>query len=231
MGGAPPVLGPLRRILGPRVPPRASGWLDEVLVRAGVAPDRDSLQEAYATAARRLGRAPLELGAGERAVLSGAGITWPVDTWGVDGLGRVVLLLAAAAWPAGEFGALVEGCYRQGDTRERQAVLRALPLLPDPERFLPLATDACRSSVQPVFEAIACENPYPARHFPEHAFNHMVLKALFLGIGLERILGWTERWTPELRRMAADYASERRAAGRSVPGDVSRLAGEAGGVT
>ena len=63
--------------------------------------------------------------------------------------------------------------------RERQAVLRVLALLPEPARFLAIALDACRTSTQPVFEAIACENPYPAAYFPEASFNQMVLKAVF----------------------------------------------------
>jgi hypothetical protein len=151
-------------------------------------------------------------------------VSWPVGTWGADELGRVALLVSAAAhWPDAEVEALVEECYRQGDGAERQAVLRALPLLPAPERFLAIAVDACRSHIQPLFEAIACENPYPARHFPELNFNQMVLKVLFTGVALERIIAVEGRVTPELGRMAADYASERRAAGRSVPPDIGKL--------
>jgi hypothetical protein len=123
---------------------------------------------------------------------------------------------------------LIEDCYSQGDNRERQAVLRALPLLPMPERYVAIAVEACRSSIQPLFEAIACENPYPATHFPELNFNQMVLKALFIGVAVERIIGLDARVTPELVRMAEDYASERKAAGRSVPSDIWRLVGEKG---
>ena len=101
-------------------------------------------------------------------------------------------------------------------------------MLPAPERFLGIAVDACRSHIQPLFEAIACENPYPARHFPELNFNQMVLKVLFTGVALERVLAFENRVTTELGRMAADYASERRAAGRSVPQDIGQLTGERG---
>jgi hypothetical protein len=167
--------------------------------------------------------------AAETARLEATGVTWPVASWGLDGLVRAGLLLhAAAGLPPGELEVLVEECFLGGDTRERQAVLRTLPLLPDPERFVALGVDACRTSVQPVFEAIACENPYPARYFPEASFNQMVLKAVFIEVAVGRILGLEARITPELRRMAADYASERRAAGRSVPDDVAFLLGENG---
>jgi hypothetical protein len=75
--------------------------------------------------------------------------------------------------------------------------------------------------VETVFRAIACDNPYPAAHFPEASFNQMVLKAVFVGAPVSRIVGLSRRATPELRRMAEDYASERRAAGRAVPEDVT----------
>jgi hypothetical protein len=134
----------------------------------------------------------------------------------------VTLLIAAvAARPA--HADLVETCYREGDNRERQAVLYALPMLPAPEIFVDLAVEACRTHVQPVFEAITCENPYPARYFPELSFNQMALKAVFTGVALERIVGLRLRVTEELARMAADYASERRAAGRAVPADLDLL--------
>jgi hypothetical protein len=72
----------------------------------------------------------------------------------------------------------------------------------------------------PVFEALACENPYPSQYFPERNFNQVVLKAMFNSIALERIVGLKSRLNPELSRMARDYAAERTAAGRSVPADL-----------
>jgi hypothetical protein len=98
-------------------------------------------------------------------------------------------------------------------------------VLPDADWTVGIGVDACRSSVQTIFEAIACENPFPAARFPELNFNQMVLKALFTDVRLERIVGLDARVTSELRRMADAYASERRAAGRSVPPDIDRLTG------
>jgi hypothetical protein len=219
----------LRDLVEVRTGPPAREWLGRALEAAGGGADRGALLEAFTGAARRLGKDSLGLDPGEAARLATAGLGWPIRGWGLDELGRATLLVTAAAcWPDAELEAAVEACYRQGDGRERQAVLRTLPLLPAPERFLPIAVDACRTHVQPLFEAIACENPYPACHFPELNFNQLVLKALFTGVALERIWGLDERRTPELRRMAADYASERRAAGRSIPPDIARLTGEEG---
>lgn len=228
---APPaVLESLRALVERRVDPGARAWLAAAVAAAGDPAARPALLEAFTGAGRRLGREALAPDPAARQALTAAGVTWPVESWGLDDAGRVVLLLAAAIrWPAGAFEALVEEGYRQGDTRERRAVLRGLPLLPAAERFVPLGIEACRTSVQPVFEAIACENPYPSRYFPGPSFNQLVLKALFVGVALDRILGWGERVTAELRQMAADYASERRAAGRPVPGDVDRILAGGGG--
>ncbi len=219
----------LRELVERRLEPPAREWLARTSAAVGAEPNRGALLEAFTAATRRLGRARLAPTEEEIARLGGAGVSWPIGTWGVDEVGRILLLVAAAAhWPEAELEALVEEGYRQGDGAERQALLRALPLLPAPERFLGIAVDACRSHIQPLFDAIACENPYPSLHFPELNFNQMVLKALFTGVPLDRILGLEGRLTHELSRMAADYASERRAAGRSVPPDIGRLTGEKG---
>jgi hypothetical protein len=176
---------------------------------------------AFAAAGRRLGTTAA---GGDATVTDASGRTWSVATWGLDEVGRAVLLLdELGRLPATEHVARVDECWRAGALRERQAVLRALPLLPGPARFLPIALDAARASTQPVFEAIACENPYPATYFPETSFNHLVLKAVFTEVPVARILDLDTRLGPELARMAADYASERAAAGRPIPVDLDRL--------
>jgi len=141
-----------------------------------------------------------------------------------DEEGRVALLVEAnSKLGAAEMFDLAEDCFRHGDNGERRAVLRSLSLLQEPERYVELAAQACRSHVQAVFEALACENPFPAATMPELLFNQMVLKAVFIEVPLDRVLGLEGRITPELARMAEGYASERRAAGRSVPADIAKL--------
>ena len=185
--------------------------------------DAGALLAAFTAASRRVGKVPLVLDDAETARLKAAGVDWPLARR-VDELWRIALLVAAATRPDVE--ALVRDCFRGGDTDERRAVVRALPLLPDPQRFAALAADACRTSVLPIFEAVACENPFPARYLAAPAFNQMLLKALFLDVSLARIIGLDGRRTPELQRMARDHAAERRAAGRPVSDDLAHLAGD-----
>ena len=200
----------LRAMLGPRTD-----------VPVPDATDTGAMVAAFAAASRRVGKQPLVVALEEEARLRAAGVDWPLAAR-VDELWRITLLMAAA--PRRDIERLIVDAYRHGDTDERCAVLRALPLLPEPGRFAALAADACRTSVRPIFAAIARQNPYPARHLGELHFNQMVLKALFLDEPLAAIIGLEARRTPELTRMAADYARERRAAGRPVSADTARLA-------
>lgn len=178
----------------------------------------ERLFSAFTGLERRAGKAVLTIAPEERAILGPTAI----DSAGE--LARVLLLLAAEDHaPRGSYGAILQRAYDDGDNRERIAVLRALPFLARPDEALPAAIEATRTHVVPIFEALACENTFPADHFPDLNFNQMALKAAFVGTALSRIVGLEKRRTPELARMAGDYAAERRAAGRSVPGDLSLL--------
>jgi hypothetical protein len=141
---------------------------------------------------------------------------------------RLWLTLAAlSATPAAEQPGLVLRIYEAGEIGEQESVLRTLGLLPEPVRFVETGIQGCRTNARRVFEAIACDNPFPAAHFPELNFNQLVMKAVFIEAPVARIEGLALRRTPELLRMARDYASERRAAGRLVPPDVDLIVGAA----
>jgi hypothetical protein len=209
-------LHPYLDLVAARAPAPARDWL---LSRASRL-DSDSFALVYSGAGRRLGLAAIEPSTVEVAALEAAQLLVPRG-WPLSAVGRAALLsLVCAKMDRGARLALADNVFRTGDNDERAALLKALSILPEPEGFVDLAIDACRSHVQAVFEAIACENPYPMRFFPEHAFNQMVLKSFFTGVAVKRIEGLAARRSPELARMAEAYASERRAAGRSVPADL-----------
>jgi len=211
-------LATLETALASRLPEEAASWFRQALhkVRAkGEATDAFLIM--WSGAGRRLGQARV-------TAPTEAELTMPFfpEGFGADELGRMLLLQAALAARLPEaHTALVNELYTTGDLRERQAVLRALPHLPAPERFVAVGVEAVRNPATSVIEAIACENGFPARHFSDEAFNQLVLKCLFCDLSLRRVHGLARRVTPELRRMVEAYASERRAAGRPVPEDVS----------
>jgi hypothetical protein len=117
--------------------------------------------------------------------------------------------------------------FDSGEMGEQESLLRTLSLLPAAVRFTSTALSACRTNATRVFAALACENPFPARHLAEHGFNQMVLKAIFMGLSVRRIEALEERVTPELVRMVESHAAELRAAGRPVPDDVAYVSGGA----
>jgi hypothetical protein len=179
---------------------QASTWLHAAIERLESADVLTAARVAIAQAPRKLGRELADVG---RAALLRAAVERVAAAQQVEFVGELV---------------------RHGELGEQASLLRAFSLLPEPSRFVDLAIDSCRTNAVDVFSAIALDNPYPADWFPEHNFNQMVLKALFIGVPVERIVGLERRANPELARMVAAYASERRAAGRSVPAGVEFVA-------
>ncbi|MDQ4112174.1 MAG: EboA domain-containing protein [Actinomycetota bacterium] len=137
---------------------------------------------------------------------------------------RVSLLVALGRGLVGDADTLsteVHDLYRFGDADERRAVLLGLGPLDDAigDRAVDLLHDALRTN-DPRLVAAAL-GTYAARLDPA-AWRQAVLKCLFVGVPLRLVAGLDPADDPaddELRRMVADYAAERRAAGREVPAD------------
>ena len=193
-------------------------WLEESL--ASLEPELRAIRIAWARAPRKLGRDLLNLDAAG-ATSHGLPELVASGDWTRFDLGRMAILFKGLAdLPPPEHAPLISRLLKSGEIGEQESLLKGLCLLPEPERFVGAAVEACRTNAASVFEAIAAENPYPAAHFPELAFNQMVLKGVFMGMSARRIVGLETRATAELSRMAEGYASERRAADRSVPDDI-----------
>ncbi|MGI8782857.1 MAG: EboA domain-containing protein [Acidobacteriota bacterium] len=210
----------LTSLLNSRLAPDRRAWLARAQEMLADPAQKARASEYYAAASRKLGKQALLLDHREREQLRALSPLLPLDHWGVDEAARAVLLLALTDLPAGQFAETAVECYEVGDSREQQSWLRGLSLLPGCKRFLSTAIDGCRTNIVPLFESIACENPYPCLYFPDLNFDQMVLKSLFNGIAISRIVGLESRFNAELSRMADDYASEREAAGRQVPIDI-----------
>ena len=151
-----------------RASPTAQAWLDNALTELDGGFDDPEFAVAFAGAGRRLGAEPVTLVSPEAERFRAAALPSP-EGWGLDEVARTALLrVALEHLPEPAHRSFVDELFRRGDNRERQAVLRALAVLPGPERFVGIAVEACRTNVRPVFEAIACDNPYALRHFTDH---------------------------------------------------------------
>lgn len=206
-----------------------SGWLTEAL--ADVARDPDSISRAFAFAARRVGRVPRRPDADPSGVVHGT----------VDDAARAALVVALADAVGTGPGCAerLVSLYRQGDAAERRGVLRGLDALTergDLDRAdtdtdtrsaplvaagLDLAADALRTN-EPSLVAAAV-GPFGSRYLDQHTWRHAILKLVFQGVSLDAASGLEARADDELDRMARDFATERRAAGRPVPTDLDRL--------
>lgn len=203
-------LASLSELVVSRARPEASSWFRDELDGCG---DANRAGRAFVAAARKLGREPI-------GVAADLGVMVVVGTTPIDEVARFALLIAACERLGDAGPTLVETLYRTGDLREKQAVVRALALLPDAQRFVSIAAHAVRADAMAVFEALACENPYPSLHLPDESWNQMIVKALFNNLRLGRVVGLAGRRNPELARMAKALESERRAAGRTIPEDL-----------
>ncbi|GGV35401.1 hypothetical protein GCM10010277_21170 [Streptomyces longisporoflavus] len=194
-----PVIDGLRTRLEAALPGAARAWLDQATAEAAAHRGRPAQSTTptwelrFAEAGRRCGQDHADAA-------------------------RVLLLHAADADPA-----TLARVYGQGTAAERRAVLHALPhLVPGPEA-LPLVEDALRTNDTRLVAAAV--GPYAARHLAPHDWRHAVLKCLFTGVPLDAVseLDRRARADAELARMLGDYAGERTAAGRTVPGDLHRV--------
>jgi hypothetical protein len=224
------VIDLLRQWLGRTLQAEAARWLDAEIDRQRNTLDERRLGIALGLAGRRIGRADLSLSSADLAAAQALRSRWRPDTWGTDEAARVMLLLATWTGEKEAFAGRVDRLCVTGELTEHVACLKGFAVFPAPQRLLGQAREAVRSSAQPLFEAIACQNPYPADHFDEAVYNQMVVKCVFSGVPIRTIVGLDERRNEDLIRMMRDLVSERHAAGRAVPDGVHRwIAGKASG--
>jgi hypothetical protein len=217
-------LGLLRRWLDRQLPDPASTWLREQLGKlGGEVRDRD-LYLALGLAPRRLGKADLELRDVDLRDAAQARAGWDPRGWSVDQAARILILIQAGGTGETFVQRFVQLC-RTADVAEAIAFYRGLPLYSDPPLLEAQAAEGTRTNMRAVFEAVAHRSPYPRERFAENRWNHMVLKALFVGSTLHPIQGLDERANPTLARMLCDYAHERWAAGRPVSPELWRCVG------
>jgi hypothetical protein len=214
----------LKAWLFQRLDESARDWMTGQLARLQSDPGDMSLGIAFGLAPRKLGKGMLELSPAEVVAADRCIEGWNPENWSLAEAGRI-LLLSSLPGKDPDFAPRFRALCQTADVAESIALYRGLPLYPAPESLEPQVGEGLRSNMLTVFEAIAHHNPYPARYFDTHRWNHMVLKALFVGSRLALIHGLDARANAELARIMGDFAHERWAAGRQVPFDIWRCVG------
>lgn len=216
-------LGALRAALAPATPSPGNGdleWVSKVdhpwLVAAEsrVRTDPVAIRTLFPAVGRKVGRAALRAESDPQGLVYGT----------VDDLARSRLLaVLAEALDGATLAGEVAELYRYGDDAERRGVLRGLAALPP--AAVPAGLDVVKDALRAndIRLVAAAMGEFSARHLDAHTWRHGVLKCLFVGVPLAAVVDLNRRTDAELLRMVADYAAERRAAGRDVPADAVTL--------
>jgi hypothetical protein len=202
--------------------PAGTAWFRDAIDKVVHAGSDRALGTAIGLSARKLGRADLALTPADAARAAALRPGFDPADWSVDQLARVALMAASHDGDEEAFAARFDGFCATAEVNELIALCRGLPVFPGARLLEPRAREAVRSGMKPVFEAVAHRNPYPHEIFAEDPWNHLVVKALFIGAPLWPIQGLDARANPHLARMLVDFAHERWAAGRSVSPELWR---------
>lgn len=204
----------LDALLTPRLSEQAQAFRAKASAELAAGVSRQRFAALLALASRHAKRQPLALTPEEQAQAEAHLPGWTPAAWNRLELLRVSLILARPDLSEAGFAEDFEAQFPFADEGETCALYRSLPLLPQGERFVWRAAEACRTNMLSVFESVALDSPYPVKHFDEVAWKQLVVKALFLDCPLYRVSGLDTRLSAELTRMALDWAEERHSAGR-----------------
>jgi len=143
-----------------------------------------------------------------------------ISQWEKGDAARILLTLKAIDLDRPNGSRVVKELYSLGDEGEKAALIKGLILYSQDDALKLIALEAGRTNSVLLFESLATNNPYPAAYYSEPEFNQLVLKALFIDVGINYVYGLTEKANPELSRMCEDYIEERLLANRTLPADI-----------
>lgn len=146
-----------------------------------------------------------------------------ISGWSLDRLVRVYLLSQMDSSEKETYTKSLDTLFETAENNEAVALISALPFLAFSDYWMLRATDAVRSNIGLVFDAIAFQNPFPMQNFSELAWNQLVLKCIFNDKPIHRIQGLSQRANQELANSISYLAHERWAAGRTIPAQAWRL--------
>lgn len=223
---APPAPSdPLPTLLGwiaRHTTPAALDWLQQQISQIRQADNDNILFKALGMAARKMGKADLALSPQDLAQACLLRPGFDPSGWSVDLAARVALILASFNGNAAQFAARLDCLADSGEINELIALYCGFALYPLGPEIEPRAREAIRSSMRPIFDAMAQRNPYPMQQFDQAAWNQMIVKTFFLDSPVWPIQGVEQRANPDLARILIDLAHERWAAARPISPELWR---------
>jgi hypothetical protein len=215
----------MEQLIRERLPVATWEWLQQQAALVRKEKGAAVLNRSFALIPRKMG---IGGGGASAAVMDVAGAGGGTTTalmagWSTDRICRVWLLMQVDPADQSVYLEKIDNLFSGASMNEEVALYSALPVLAHPGEWQKRCAVGIRSNIGPVLEAIMYDNPFPAEHLAEPAWNQMVLKAFFTDKDVRRIVGLDRRANPSLAGMLFDYARERKAAGRGVDPQLWRL--------
>lgn len=140
--------------------------------------------------------------------------------WTREEIARILLMTAL---PVSRNQVLLDKLFSTADYKELMVLYKGLYFLENAADFMLRAREGLRTNMIGVFVAIALHNPYPYKYLSEDAWNHMVLKAVFMDQPIYKVYQIEARKNPKLALIFLDYAHERWSGHRSVTPELWRF--------
>lgn len=220
------MLGALEQLLLRTLPAAQWQWLQDSRANYHEGEATALFNRTFTAVPRFIQKGSVHPVSAETEKLHDARTGFQLNGWSVQRVARTWWLLQLAAGDEDRYVDQIESLFKAAGMNEQVALYGSLPLLAFPQRFIHRCTEGVRTNMAVVFEAVALDNPYPSEYLDEAAWNQLVLKAFFMQMPVNRIIGLDKRANASLARMLTDYAHERLAAGRSVDPLLWRPVGE-----
>jgi hypothetical protein len=191
-------------------------WLQEKAALIKSNSNQQNFMIAFGAMPRKTGKQAIMLSEAEIAEIQNIRQHFYIQHWTIDRLCRVWLLMQLDTTDETVYVGHIERLFPTAEMSELVALYSALPVLAYPELWRGRCAEGIRNNIADVLEAIMCNNPYPSENLDEAAWNQLVLKAIFTGKPIHKIVGLDARANQTLANTLSDYAHERWAAHRPV---------------
>ncbi|MER2492448.1 EboA domain-containing protein [Catenovulum sediminis] len=132
----------------------------------------------------------------------------------------VRILLIAKSLDCEQIAAQTKSYYQFADESEKCALLKGLNWLDASGDAVQIAIRAARCNSLVEFSALALDNPYPSSFFPALNYNQLVLKAIFMGLDISKVINLQTRLNQNLSNMCFAYLIEQALAQRTPPASI-----------
>ncbi len=194
------------------ISPEAWTWFQNRLLLR----DTPAINSTFSLVPRKTGKAPIVIKPTDSEIITQIKPGYSLQGWTADRITRVCFLMHLDPSEKDAYFKTIENLFLAAEMSELVALYSSLPLLAYPVDWKMRCAEGIRSNIAVVLEAIMYQNPYPAEHLDDRAWNQLVMKAFFTEKDVNQIYGLDERANAELALILSDYAHERWAAGRNV---------------